>query len=135
MATVTIAYDHSRDPMHPGDLAERLASQFNLTVMPEIYINPTQIIVRHPNVTSANTAAIQTVINAYVLDPVRASFPAGNLGSMMAKAKQAVDLNGTFLAIASPSNAQIIAQVQRLTRENTAIIKILLDDVSDTAGT
>ncbi len=58
-----------------------------------------------------------------------------NQVSLLAKAAQAVTVNNTFLALSTPTNAQIVAQVQRLTRENTALIKFLLSDFSDTSGT
>lgn len=44
--------------------------------------------------------------------------------------------NATFLALASPTNAQAVAQVQLLTREVNAIIRLLVtqqfDDISGT---
>lgn len=60
---------------------------------------------------------------------------AANRAALAGKAAQAIAANNTFLALTSPTNAQTLAQVQRLTRENNAIIKILLGDLSDTAGT
>lgn len=41
-------------------------------------------------------------------------------------AAQAVSDNNTFLAIGSPTNAQVVAQVKRLTQECTALIKRLI---------
>jgi hypothetical protein len=43
-----------------------------------------------------------------------------------AKARQAVAANQTFLNLASPTNTQNAAQVQRLTRECSGIIRLLL---------
>ncbi len=60
---------------------------------------------------------------------------AANGDAVRAKASQALITNGTFLALASPTNAQTLAQVKALTKENNAIIRLLigaLDDVSDT---
>lgn len=42
------------------------------------------------------------------------------------KARAALTANATFLAIASPTNAQAIAQVQKLTRECSALIRLLI---------
>jgi hypothetical protein len=71
MATVTFTYDHSRDPMHPGDLSDKIATALGIQP-PTVDINPTQIIATGAGVTEANRAAIQAVIGAYVIDPVRA---------------------------------------------------------------
>jgi len=65
----------------------------------------------------------------------KAGTPAANELSLRDKASQAVQANNTFLGIASPSNAQVVAQVQRLTRENTALIKLVLGAIDDTSGT
>jgi hypothetical protein len=135
MATLTFAYNHSRDPMNPGDLADKIAAGLSLTSAPQVDVNPTQIVVTHPSITSGNTAAILAMINAYVLDPVRASLPEGNLGTLLVKARQALTSNDAFLALGAPTNAQVLTQVQRLTRESSALIRFALSDTSDTAGT
>lgn len=53
------------------------------------------------------------------------------------KARAALTANATFLALASPTNPQVLAQVQRLTRETSAIIRLLIagDLLNDTSGT
>lgn len=43
-----------------------------------------------------------------------------------ARARQAIVDNQAFLALASPTNAQTLAQVKRLTRECSALIRLLL---------
>lgn len=61
--------------------------------------------------------------------------PAANRQDTIAKAQQALTANSAFLALASPTNPQVLLQVQRLTRETNALIRFLLDafdDVSDT---
>lgn len=58
-----------------------------------------------------------------------------NRASLQTKATNAIATNNNFLAIASPTNAQAVAQVQLLTRENTAIIRLLLGLLDSTAGT
>lgn len=40
--------------------------------------------------------------------------------------------NRTFLAIASPTNAQVVAQVKALTRQNSAVIRLILNRLEGT---
>lgn len=43
--------------------------------------------------------------------------------------------NNTFLAIANPTNAQILAQTRALTKEYSSVIRLLLDQLDDISGT
>lgn len=58
-----------------------------------------------------------------------------NLDALKTKALSAFNANKAFLAIASPTNADIVAQVKLLTRENNALIKVLFDQLQDQDGT
>jgi hypothetical protein len=46
-----------------------------------------------------------------------------------------LDANRTYLALDTPTAAQQRAQVARLTRQNTALIRHLLRDLTDTSDT
>lgn len=46
-------------------------------------------------------------------------------GDLHGRARQALVDNASFLAVASPTNAQTLAQVRRLTRQHNAIIRLL----------
>lgn len=135
MATLTFAYNHARDPMHPGDLAFKILTALTLPSMPAVEINPTQIIVSHASVTNGNTAAIQSMINAYVLDPNWQGLQADDRSLLLARARAALSTNATFLAIASPTAAQVSGQVKALSRQMDAMILFLLGDFSDVSST
>jgi hypothetical protein len=73
------------------------------------------------------------------LAPLRTVWKPGsaefNRADLTAKATTALASNATFLALGAPTNAQVLTQVQRLTRENSALIRLalgLLDDISGT---
>jgi hypothetical protein len=58
-----------------------------------------------------------------------------NAATIEDRMRQALDANATFLALASPTQAQTLAQVRRLTRECSALIRLALselDTVDDT---
>jgi hypothetical protein len=48
------------------------------------------------------------------------------------KALLALETNRTFLGLTSPTNAQTLAQVKSLTRQNNAIIRLLLNKLDGT---
>ena len=58
-----------------------------------------------------------------------------NKATLLSKAQTALAANTTFLAIASPSTAQTLAQVRLLTRECNALIRLLIDQLDSTVDT
>lgn len=55
-----------------------------------------------------------------------------NRATIQQQAATALDTNRTFLALASPTNAQTLAQVKALTRQNQGIIRLLLNQLDST---
>ena len=58
-----------------------------------------------------------------------------NAQTLEAKGAAAVASNITFLGIGSPSNAQVLAQVQSLTRQVNALIRLASSLLDSTSGT
>lgn len=46
------------------------------------------------------------------------------------QATTAIGLNRTFLALVTPTNAEVVAQVRRLARQNNGIIRLLVNRAS-----
>ncbi len=61
--------------------------------------------------------------------------PSANAATLQQRAQNALVNNATFLTIASPTNAQAVAQVQALTRQISGVIRLLLNQTDTTAGT
>lgn len=58
-----------------------------------------------------------------------------NQNTLRSRADAALNVNNDFLALASPTNAQVLAQVRVLTKENNALIRLILDKVNDISDT
>jgi hypothetical protein len=54
-----------------------------------------------------------------------------NLHTVESRVRDALAANKTFLAIATPTNSQTLAQVRALTRQVSALIRMKLDDFRD----
>jgi transcriptional accessory protein Tex/SPT6 len=61
-----------------------------------------------------------------------ASTQAANEATLLQKASAAVQGNRDFLALTAPTNAQVVAQVKALTRQNNALIRLIVRDFTGT---
>lgn len=72
-------------------------------------------------------AQLQAAVDAHV-----AIDEDGNRTTLEQRAANALQTNRDFLALATPTNAQVVAQVKALTRQNNGIIRLLLGRLDGT---
>lgn len=97
--------------------------------------NGQTIVLPEPTTKSAVAAAAAPILAAEAAAQAQEAARATNGEAIRVKAQQALAGNQTFLALASPTNAQTLAQVKSLTRQMNALIRLQLqqlDDISDT---
>lgn len=74
------------------------------------------------------TAEETALADAYVA----AQVPVRNAATLEGQAAAAMQANRDFLALATPTNAQVVAQVRHLTRTVQALIRLVLRRTEDT---
>ena len=103
-----------------------------------IYCGP-EATITGPDVNGIYTISCDSVAQAdlefFVSEAAKDADMEANRQTLLTKARTALTNNGKFLDIASPTQAQAVAQVKALTRQMNAIIKIVASDLPDTAGT
>lgn len=123
MSTVT-----TTKPIEPSQLDAELATAAGLESPPglttEAIEGQTTVRCEHPAVTQQ---LLDAAVAAHVPTPVEA-----NRTTLANRASAALDANRTYLALTSPTNAQNLAQIRLLTRECTALIRLLLNRLDGT---
>lgn len=112
-------------PLNGALLADQLAAA---GLSSTVVLNGTTI--ELAALTEAKRAAAQAVVDAHPPSALAAADSANaqqvNETTIRDRANQALATNTTFLAITSPTNAQVSAQVKALTRQNQGLIRLLL---------
>jgi len=102
--------------------------------MPQITVN------RKPNgKADIPPGTVYTVVAAtpttLTIEVDRTPAEVANEATIEDRLRARLDANRTYLALDTPTAAQQRAQVARLTRQNTALIRHLLRDLTDTSDT
>lgn len=95
----------------------------------------TRIVTTYPPTGGPTTRPYTAAENAAADARAAETAAATNAQTLRDKATAALAGNATYLALATPSNAQVAAQVKALTRQVNALIRLevrALTDVSDT---
>jgi hypothetical protein len=61
-----------------------------------------------------------------------AATASANEATLRSRAQQAITNNTTYLGITGPSNAQVVAQVAALTKQNAALIRLVIGQLDAT---
>lgn len=83
---------------------------------------------------TAQRALTQAEADAFAAEDA-AALAVTNETTLRDRAAAALTANDTFLALASPTNAQTLAQVQKLTRECSGLIRLVIRALDTTDGT
>lgn len=104
--------------------------------MPDISLTPdAQSITIAPD--TARGVIVTTTTDSKGTTTVETPMPADqvNAATLAGKAQAALAANATYLAIPTPTNAQVAAQVALLTREVNALIRLVVGKLDATTGT
>lgn len=118
MSTPSKPTAHTTKPVDLDQLSSELGGGALTAVTAE---DGTTVTSHNPAVTKETLAS---AIAAHVAPDQTAR--SANKATIQSRAESALENNRTFLAITSPTNAQIVAQVKALTRQNNALIRLAL---------
>jgi len=83
------------------------------------------------------TTTVETYENGVLVETATIEVPQSGVNAdlLMSKARQALATNAAYLALGAPTNAQNLNQIRTLTRENNALIRLMLGALDDVSGT
>jgi hypothetical protein len=93
------------------------------------------VVLPEPMTAAAVAAALQPILDAENAAQAAQADAAANQETLQSRSEAALAANTTFLALASPTNAQTLAQVKTLTKECNALIRLALGILDSTSGT
>ena len=85
--------------------------------------------------TQTSTRALTTVEISDFAAQDAVAHALSNAATLRARAQAALAANNTYLAIGSPTTAQAVAQVQLLTKECNAMIRLAISQLDSVTGT
>jgi len=80
----------------------------------------------HRDFTAEEIAQRNADMAAAAIQAAADALTSGNKATIESRAMTALTTNRDFLALASPTNAEALAQIKALTHQNVAIIRLLL---------
>lgn len=71
----------------------------------------------------------------WTADRAKVDLTAGNRAALLAKAADAIAADLAYLALTPPTQAQVVTQMERLTRQVVALLRMVAGLLDDTNGT
>lgn len=121
-------------PIDTSRLADELRVEFGLASIPAISVRNPQGGIEGEAVLpdSMDRARAEAVLAAQPNADEVAADRSANESTIRQRADAALQANRDFLALASPTNAQTLAQVKALTRQNNGLIRLILNRLDGT---
>lgn len=119
-------------PATPPDLVAAVAGRVPCAVVADVGVTT---VLPEPTTAAAVAAAAQPILNAQAAAATAQGVLDTNRATLLSKANAALASNATFQAIGAPTTAQTLAQVQLLTKESNALIRLAIQLFDSTSGT
>lgn len=97
-----------------------------------IYADAAGLFIDVPKVDGSGSDRVALLPVAWVANEPTAREQASTAVTIRERARLALDVDRSFLALTSPTNAQLAAQVNALTRQNVALIRLVIGALDGT---